>query len=134
MDEQTLLNAPETDYMNAAQLAFFEERLRQLRAETLSEIETLRSQISNRGQVSDVTDRATQEEEAAIAMRIADRKQQLIYKIDAARQRIRSGEYGYCVQSGEPIGIARLLSRPTAETSTDIKTLSEKREQTYERH
>ena len=72
-------------------------------------------------QVSDVLDRAQQEEESQIALRIADRKRQLIPKIDAARQRIRSGEYGYCLQTGEPIGIARLLIRPTAEYCTDAR-------------
>lgn len=134
MDEKTLLNASESDYMNPDQQAFFDKRLSRLRNETLAEIEQLRQQIANRGQVSDVTDRATQEEEAMLTMRIADRKQQLITKIDRAKQRIRNGEYGYCIHSGEPIGIARLLVRPTAENSTDIKKLNEQREGEYDRH
>ena len=132
MDEATLLAAPEAQYMNAEQLAFFDQRLQQLRAETLDEITAIKNQMLSNSQVSDVLDRAQQEEESQIALRIADRKRQLIPKIDAARQRIRNGEYGYCLQTGEPIGIARLLIRPTAEYCTDVKTINELKEGIYE--
>lgn len=132
MDEQALMNAPAADYMNEAQRTFFDKRLQDLRAETLQEIDAIKLEISHNTQVSDVTDRATLEEEAMLALRIADRKQQLIRKIDSARQRIGSGDYGYCLQTGEPIGIARLLIRPTAEYCTDIKTINEQREGLYD--
>ncbi|HBX61092.1 MULTISPECIES: TraR/DksA C4-type zinc finger protein [unclassified Methylophaga] len=132
MDEKDLLTASETEYMNAEQLAFFDHRLQQLRTETLDEISAVKTQMLGNSQVSDVLDRAQQEEESQIALRIADRKRQLIPKIDAARQRIRSGEYGYCLQTGEPIGIARLLIRPTAEYCTDAKTINEQKEGLYE--
>lgn len=132
MDEATLLAASEAQYMNAEQLAFFDQRLQQLRAETLDEITAIKNQMLSNSQVSDVLDRAQQEEESQIALRIADRKRQLIPKIDAARQRIRNGEYGYCLQTGEPIGIARLLIRPTAEYCTDVKTINELKEGIYE--
>lgn len=132
MDEATLLAAPEVQYMNAEQLAFFDQRLQQLRAETLDEITAIKNQMLGNSQVSDVLDRAQQEEESQIALRIADRKRQLIPKIDAARQRIRNGVYGYCLQTGEPIGIARLLIRPTAEYCTDVKTINELKEGIYE--
>ncbi len=132
MDEKDLLTASESEYMNAEQLAFFDHRLQQLRTETLDEISAVKTQMLGNSQVSDVLDRAQQEEEAQIALRIADRKRQLIPKIDAARQRIRSGEYGYCLQTGEPIGIARLLIRPTAEYCTDAKTINEQKEGLYE--
>lgn len=131
MDEKSLLNASDDDYMNEEQLAYFDALLLKLRAETLEEIESLRPEISQ-GRVSDMSDRATLEEEAIIAIRIADRKRQLIPKIDAARQRIRNGDYGYCMQTGEPIGIARLLIRPTAEYSADAKTINEKKETHYD--
>jgi len=132
MDEKDLLTASESEYMNAEQLAFFDHRLQQLRTETLDEISAVKTQMLGNSQVSDVLDRAQQEEESQIALRIADRKRQLIPKIDAARQRIRSGEYGYCLQTGEPIGIARLLIRPTAEYCTDAKTINEQKEGLYE--
>ena len=131
MDEKSLLNASDDDYMNDEQLAYFDALLLKLRTETLEEIESLRPEISQ-GRVSDMSDRATLEEEAIIAIRIADRKRQLIPKIDAARQRIRDRDYGYCKQTGEPIGIARLLIRPTAEYSTDAKTINERKETQYD--
>jgi DnaK suppressor protein len=131
MDEKALLAMDQADYMNAEQLAFFDARLLELRQETLDEIEASKVDI-NYERVSDVSDRATLEEEAQLALRLADRKRQLIPKIDKARQRIRQGDYGYCIESGEPIGIARLLIRPTAEYSTDIKNINEKRERRYE--
>lgn len=132
MDDATILQASDADYMNAEQLAFFDLRLRKLRAQTLQEIENIKQEIGHGNQVSDVSDRATLEEEAMLVLRIADRKQHLIRKIDAARQRIRSHEYCYCLESGEPIGIARLLIRPTAEYCTEIKTINEQREGSYE--
>lgn len=131
MDDKALLAMDEADYMNAEQLAFFDARLLELRQETLDEIEASKVDI-NYERVSDVSDRATLEEEAQLALRLADRKRQLIPKIDKARQRIRQGDYGYCIESGEPIGLARLLIRPTAEYSTDIKNINEKRERRYE--
>lgn len=131
MDDKALLAMDEADYMNAEQLTFFDARLLELRQETLDEIEASKVDI-NYERVSDVSDRATLEEEAQLALRLADRKRQLIPKIDKARQRIRQGDYGYCIESGEPIGLARLLIRPTAEYSTDIKNINEKRERRYE--
>ncbi|MEC9413831.1 MAG: TraR/DksA C4-type zinc finger protein [Pseudomonadota bacterium] len=131
MDEKALLAMDQANYMNAEQLAFFDSRLLELRQETLDEIEASKVDI-NYERVSDVSDRATLEEEAQLALRLADRKRQLIPKIDKARQRIRQGDYGYCIESGEPIGLARLLIRPTAEYSTDIKNINEKRERRYE--
>ncbi|WP_330110063.1 TraR/DksA C4-type zinc finger protein [Methylophaga thalassica] len=131
MDDKALLAMDEADYMNAEQLAFFDARLLELRQETLDEIGASKVDI-NYERVSDVSDRATLEEEAQLALRLADRKRQLIPKIDKARQRIHQGDYGYCIESGEPIGLARLLIRPTAEYSTDIKNINEKRERRYE--
>lgn len=131
MDDKALLAMDKADYMNAEQLAFFDARLLELRQETLDEIEASKVDI-NYERISDVSDRATLEEEAQLALRLADRKRQLIPKIDKARQRIRQGDYGYCIESGEPIGLARLLIRPTAEYSTDIKNINEKRELRYE--
>ncbi len=132
LDEQSLLQAAEQDYMNAEQLAFFDDLLLRTKQETQAEIERLRQDMDMSSHVSDVSDRATLEEEAQIAIRIADRKPRLIPKIDAARRRIQTGEYGYCLETGEPIGIARLLIRPTAEYCTDVKQLNEKRELNYE--
>ena len=80
---------------------------------------------------SDLNDRASSEEQSSVALRIVDREQKLLPKIQQSLERIRLGEYGYCMESGEPIGIARLLARPTAEYCTEVKTLKEMKEHQY---
>ena len=67
----------------------------------------------------------------SIALRIVDREQKLLPKIKDALERIRLGTYGYCEESGEPIGIPRLLARPTAEFGSDVKALKERKEDHY---
>ncbi len=131
-DEKDLLAAAEVDYINRTQLAFFDKRLQQIRAETLEEITAIKSQILVHSQVSDVLDRAQREEESQTALRLADRKRKLIPKIDAARRGIGNGRYAYCMQTGDPIGIPRLLIRPTAEYGTDAKTINEQKEGRYD--
>lgn len=131
MTESELLAAPEDEYMNKEQLMFFDKRLVNLKQETLQEIDSIHSEISS-SKVSDMNDRATLEEENLLALRLAERKGYLLTKIDAARDRIRQGDYGFCLESGEPIGIQRLLIRPTAEYCADVKQLNERREKRYE--
>ncbi len=131
MTEEELLAASEDDYMNAEQLDFFDNKLVELKKETLEEIDHMHSEMQS-NKVSDMNDRATLEEENLLALRLAERKGYLLTKIDAARDRIRHGDYGYCMQSGEPIGLQRLLIRPTAEYCADVKQLNEKREKHYE--
>jgi len=131
MNKAELLAASDDDYMNAEQLAFFDQILIALKQETITEIEHIHAEISS-NKVSDMNDRATLEEENLLALRLAERKSYLLKKIHDARQRIQQGEYGYCLQSGEPIGIQRLLIRPTAEYCADVKQLNERRERHYE--
>ena len=80
---------------------------------------------------SDPNDMASSEEASAIALRIVDREQKLLPKITEALERIRLKEYGYCLESGEAIGVARLLARPTAEYCTEVKVLNEIKEQEH---
>ena len=131
MNKAELLAASDDDYMNAEQLAFFDQILIALKQETITEIEHIHAEISS-NKVSDMNDRATLEEENLLALRLAERKSYLLKKIHDARQRIQQREYGYCLQSGEPIGIKRLLIRPTAEYCADVKQLNERRERHYE--
>lgn len=70
-------------------------------------------------------------EQSDIALRIVEREQRLLPKIQQALKRIRLGTYGYCLESGEPIGIPRLLARPTAEYCADVKALKEIKEHQY---
>ncbi len=77
---------------------------------------------------SDANDRASSEEQSNLALRIVDREQKLLPKIRQSLERIRLGDYGYCQESGEPIGIPRLLARPTAEYCAEVKALKEIKE------
>jgi len=76
--------------------------------------------------VADPADRATVEEEHALELRTRDRERKLLKKIEQALTRIDDGSYGFCEETGEPIGIARLLARPTATLSVDAQTRRER--------
>ncbi|WP_096086905.1 TraR/DksA C4-type zinc finger protein [Agaribacterium haliotis] len=131
LSEQQLLEAPEEDYMNSEQLAFFKHLLQQLHQSTGLRIQQAKTQMSAPINSSDPNDRATNEEQSSIALRIVEREQKLLPKIQQALERIRLGSYGYCLESEEPIGIRRLLARPTAEFCAEVKELKEKKEHHY---
>lgn len=128
MTEAEIRAASEDDYMNDAQLAFFENRLLELYDSTLAHIERARAEMVQPMEFSDENDRASSEEQSAIALRIIDREQKLLPKIQQTLSRLRAGDYGYCLESGEPIGIPRLLARPTAEYCTEVKSQKESKE------
>ncbi len=123
-----LLAAPAEDYMNVAQLLFFENLLVQLYESTAARIQETKNQVTKPLDLSDDNDRASWEEQSNIALRIIDREQKLLPKIQQALARIRCNDYGYCLESGEPIGIARLLARPTAEYCAEVKAIKEIKE------
>ena len=129
--KEALLSASEDDYMNDEQLAFFRQLLMDLYAETLESMDKARKQLSSPPEMNDDADRAAYEDESRLSLRILDRERRLLPKIDAALKRITSGDYGYCEESGEPIGIPRLLARPTAELCAEVKALHERKEQVY---
>ena len=105
----------EEEYMNPLQLEFFRRRLLEWRDRLLSESEqTIRNLQSEDWREPDANDRATHEEEAALELRTRDRYRKLVSKIDAALARIEDGSYGYCEDTGEPIGVKRLEARPIA--------------------
>ena len=131
LTEELLLKQPKSAYMNDEQLEFFKNRLAEYRVETLERIEQARRNMARPMGLSDENDRASTEEQSNIALRIVDREQKLISKIDKSLIRISQKDYGYCEESGEPIGIPRLLARPTAEYSAEIKTLREIKEHNY---
>ena len=118
--EQQILKAPASEYMNAAQLAFFKKRLLQLHSTTKARIQEARDQMASPPEFNDESDRASWEEQNTIALRILDREQKLLPKITHSLERIRLGDNGYCLETGEPIGIPRLLARHTAEYCTDF--------------
>lgn len=131
LSEQQMLDAPESDYMNEAQLAFFKSRLIALHDATRDRIRETREQMLIPPDLSDDSDRASWEEHCAISMRIVDREQKLLPKIQVSLERIRLGNYGYCLETGEPIGIPRLLVRPTAEFCADVKVVQEMKEHIF---
>ena len=131
LTKEQILEAPEDDYMNEAQLAFFEHELLELHKTTLDRVQEAKEQMSSSFDSSDISDRATWEEQSSISLRIVEREQKLLPKIQQALERVRRNDYGYCLESGEPIGIPRLLARPTAEYCAEVKTLKEIKEQNY---
>lgn len=129
--EKELLSMSEDEYMNEDQLAFFRARLEameaQLRHNTGQTTETLRqTQLA-----PDPLDRATIEEEHALELRTRDRERKLLKKVQAAIKRIDEGEYGWCAETGEPIGVARLLARPTATLSLEAQQRRELKQKMY---
>ncbi|ODT34792.1 RNA polymerase-binding protein DksA [Zeimonas arvi] len=129
--EEQLLKMPESDYMNEAQLAFFRARLQQMEKEILVNAGETTEHLRETVIVPDPADRATIEEEHALELRTRDRERKLLKKIQQALASIDSGEYGYCEETGEPIGIPRLLARPTATLSLEAQQRRELRQKLY---
>ncbi|KAA0889479.1 RNA polymerase-binding protein DksA [Pusillimonas sp. ANT_WB101] len=131
LTEKELLAMPEADYMNAAQLAFFRNRLKELEQEILNNADATTSNLRETQYVPDPADRATIEEEHALELRTRDRERKLLKKVQQSIALIDSGEYGWCEETGEPIGVARLLARPTATLSLEAQERREMRQKLY---
>ncbi len=131
LTEAEILAMPEDDYMNPAQLEFFRERLSRMRDELLENAASTGANLRENEIVADPADRATVEEEHALELRVRDRERKLIKKIEEALGRISEGEYGWCEETGDPIGIGRLLARPTATLSIDAQERRERTQKLY---
>ena len=131
LTEAEILAMPEDDYMNPAQLAFFRDRLAKMRDELLENAASTGANLRENELVADPADRATDEEEHALELRVRDRERKLIKKIEEALGRIEEGEYGWCEETGDPIGIGRLLARPTATLSIDAQERRERTQKLY---
>jgi DnaK suppressor protein len=129
--EEELLAMPESDYMNERQLAFFRDRLRKLEQDILNNAGETTEHLRETQFVPDPADRATIEEEHALELRTRDRERKLLKKVQQSIARIDSGEYGWCEETGEPIGIPRLLARPTATLSLEAQERREMRQKLY---
>ena len=105
---------PSGEYMCAAQLTFFRCKLEAEKRTILERAQNTLDSMQNNEPRSDPNDRATTEEEYLLEFRVRDRERKLLKKIDEALIRIDEGTYGWCAETGEPIGIPRLLARPTA--------------------
>jgi DnaK suppressor protein len=119
-------------YMNPKQIEYFRQKLLKWREELIHESnDTLHHLRSEKWNEPDVTDRANIETETGIEIRTRGRYRKLIDKIDQALARIREGEYGYCEETGEEIGIRRLEARPVATLSIEAQMKHESYEKTH---
>jgi DnaK suppressor protein len=129
LTESDVRRMPESAYMNDQQLEFFRQRLLQMRSEVVEREVDVKERLHQRESFADPADRATAEEEHWLDLRL--RESLLLRKIDDSLRRIRDREYGYCEVTGEPIGIPRLLARPTATVSVDVKGQNEQIESQF---
>ena len=130
-EEARLLAMPDDDYMNDEQLAFFRDRLLDEKAQVEEHLREVRAAMASHERDSDELDKAAFEEELRLQLRQADRETRLLANIEAALRRIESDDYGYCEETGEPIGLPRLLLRPTARLCLEAKERQEQRENHY---
>ena len=127
-----LLAMPEAEYMNDKQLDFFRAQLQKQKDDLLSNAgETTEHLREDTSIVPDPADRATIEEEHALELRTRDRERKLLKKIAQSMGRLESGDYGFCDETGEPIGLARLLARPTATLSLEAQQRRELKQKMF---
>jgi DnaK suppressor protein len=131
LTEAQILKMSDKDYMNEAQLAFFKARLQQLERELVKNAGETTEHLRETVLVPDPADRATIEEEHALELRTRDRERKLLKKVQQSIASIDTGEYGWCEETGEPIGVPRLLARPTATLSLEAQQRRELKQKLY---
>lgn len=132
LTEAELLGMPDEEYMSEKQLEFFKARLEALKDDLLSNAgETTEHLREDTSIVPDPADRATIEEEHALELRTRDRERKLLKKISQSIARIDTGDYGFCDETGEPIGLRRLLARPTATLSLEAQQRRELKQKLF---
>ncbi|MDB2449070.1 TraR/DksA C4-type zinc finger protein [bacterium] len=131
LTEEQLLAAPDEEYMNEAQLAFFRNLLKEQAEEVRAALKEARETLTKFENEPDELDKASIEEERRMNLRFLDRQTKLLPKIDDAIKRIDSGDFGYCAVTGEPIGVRRLLLRPTATLCAEEKQRQERQERNF---
>jgi DnaK suppressor protein len=129
--EAEVLKMPKAEYMNAAQLKFFREKLLELQQQLRDNAGATTEHLRELSFAPDPADRATLEEEHALELRTRDRERKLLKKIDSTLVRIDEGTYGYCEETGEPIGLQRLIARPTATLSIEAQERREMKQKLY---
>jgi DnaK suppressor protein len=132
LTDADVMAMPDSEYMNDVQQAFFRRKLLQLKADMLANAgETTEHLREDTSVMPDPADRATIEEEHALELRTRDRERKLLKKIEQAIQRIDAGDYGYCDETGEPIGVGRLMARPTANLSLEAQQRRELKQKMF---
>jgi DnaK suppressor protein len=132
LTEPELLAMPESEYMNDKQIDYFRALLEQQKNDLLTNAgETTEHLREDTSIVPDPVDRATIEEEHALELRTRDRERKLLKKVAQSLARLDSGEYGFCDETGEPIGLPRLLARPTATLSLEAQQRRELKQKMF---
>ena len=126
-----VLTAEEILKMPDDELEFFRRRLTDLEKELRANADQTTVNLRETTVVPDPADRATIEEEHALELRTRDRERKLLKKVQAAIKRIDDGDYGYCEETGDPIGVARLMARPTATLSLEAQQRRELKQKMY---
>lgn len=130
--DRSYVPSEDEPFMNERQQEYFRDKLIAWKQEILAESrETLAALQAESTNHPDLADRASSETDRSIELRARDRQRKLIAKIDAALQRIEEGTYGYCEETGEPIGLNRLDARPIATLSIEAQERHERRERVY---
>jgi DnaK suppressor protein len=132
MSDEELLAMPESEYMNIKQMMYFRLKLIELKKGILESAGATTEHLRDESAVvPDPTDRATIEEEHALELRTRDRERKLLKKIEQSIGRIDAGDYGYCDETGEAIGVGRLLARPTATLSLEAQQRRELKQKMF---
>ena len=119
-------------FMNEAQVDYFRGKLLDWKKSILSESkDTIKGMKEETRNIPDLADRASEETDRALELRTRDRQRKLISKIEAALRRIEDGSYGYCEETGEPIGLKRLMARPVATLSIEAQERHERDEKIF---
>src|SRR4249920_1038648 len=131
LTDEEILKAPEKDYMNEAQLAFFKKKLVELRDQLLQNADDTGEHLRENEITTDPSDRATLEEEYTLELRTRDRERKLLKKVEKSLRMIDDGSYGYCEETGEPIGVPRLIARPMTTLSIEAQERRERVQKLY---
>ena len=131
LTEAKLRKMPKSKYMNKEQLEFFQHKLITMKKEIEENIEQFKKELAELQPAADENDQASLEEERMIKVRIIERQSKVIPKISYSLAQIQESVYGYCEETGEPIGIERLLVRPTATMSIASKNVDEQKEKFF---
>src|ERR1700735_2455111 len=122
----------EEEFMNPLQVEYFRQKLLRWRADLLRDADDTLASLGEGGILeADITDRASVETDRALELRTRDRARKLIGKIDQALLRIENNSYGYCEETGEPIGLKRLEARPIATLSIEAQERHERMERVH---
>jgi DnaK suppressor protein len=131
LTEAEILKQPESEYMSKAQLAFFREKLTELRGTIIHNATDTGEHLRDVEVATDPSDRATQEEEYTLELRTRDRERKLLKKVDKVIRMIDDGSFGWCEETGEPIGLPRLIARPTATLSIEAQERRERKQKLF---